>query len=150
MKLRDLSAAIAIAAVSLLPLGASTAIAASAAKTAAAPLTLQIIDTQVGTGKLAAANTVVTVNYTGWIYNPKADKQHGLQFDSSTGRGPFSFPLGAGRVIQGWDQGVAGMKVGGKRTLIIPSELAYGDSGAGNKIPPGTNLIFDVELVGVR
>ncbi|HTD05461.1 FKBP-type peptidyl-prolyl cis-trans isomerase [Undibacterium sp.] len=150
MRIRVLSAAVAIAAAGLLPLSASTALATPAAKAAAAPLTLQTIDTKVGTGKEAAAGTVVTVHYTGWIYSPKADKQHGVQFDSSQGRGPFSFPLGAGRVIQGWDQGVAGMKVGGKRTLIIPSALAYGDSGAGSKIPPGSNLIFDVELVGVR
>ncbi|GGC95082.1 FKBP-type peptidyl-prolyl cis-trans isomerase [Undibacterium terreum] len=157
MKIRVLPTAFAvsIAASMLLPFSVvNTATAATAkpkaAAAAAAPLTLQIIDTQVGTGKEAAANTVVTVNYTGWIYSPKADKQHGVQFDSSVGRGPFSFPLGAGRVIQGWDQGVAGMKVGGKRTLIIPSELGYGENGAGSKIPPGANLIFDVELVGVR
>jgi len=149
MKIRVLPAALAIAASVLLPFTAATAYAAQP-KAAAAPLTLQIIDTKIGTGKEAVANTVVTVNYTGWIYNPKADKQHGLQFDSSVGRAPFSFPLGAGRVIQGWDQGVAGMKVGGKRTLIIPSALAYGESGAGSKIPPGSNLIFEVELVAVR
>jgi FKBP-type peptidyl-prolyl cis-trans isomerase FkpA len=108
-------------------------------------------DTVVGTGKEAVAGTSVEVNYTGWLHDPKAADMHGAKFDSSVGRGPFSFPLGAGRVIKGWDQGVAGMKVGGKRTLIIPSELAYGERGAaGGKIPPGATLIFDVELLDVK
>ncbi|MFZ6645588.1 FKBP-type peptidyl-prolyl cis-trans isomerase [Undibacterium sp. TJN25] len=154
MKIRVLPALIAtVAAVSVAALFAPASVLAAAKqppKAAAAPLTLQTIDTKVGTGQEAKDGTVVSVNYTGWIYSPKADKQHGLQFDSSNGRGPFSFPLGQGRVIKGWDQGVAGMKVGGKRTLIIPSELAYGESGAGGKIAPGADLIFDVELVGVR
>ncbi|WP_394779253.1 FKBP-type peptidyl-prolyl cis-trans isomerase [Undibacterium sp.] len=158
MKIRVLPATIAaVAAISVAALFAPSSLLAAAktaakepAKAAAAPLALQTIDTKVGTGAEAKDGTVVSVNYTGWIYSPKADKQHGLQFDSSNGRGAFSFPLGQGRVIKGWDQGVAGMKVGGKRTLIIPSELAYGDSGAGGKIPPGADLIFDVELVGVR
>ena len=108
-------------------------------------------DTVVGTGKEAVAGTTVEVNYTGWLHDPKAADTHGAKFDSSVGRGPFSFPLGAGRVIKGWDQGVAGMKVGGKRTLIIPSELAYGERGAaGGKIPPSATLIFDVELLDVK
>jgi FKBP-type peptidyl-prolyl cis-trans isomerase FkpA len=107
-------------------------------------------DTVVGTGKEAVAGTTVQVNYTGWLHDPKAADLHGAKFDSSIGRGPFSFPLGAGRVIPGWDQGVAGMKVGGKRTLIIPSELAYGQRGAGGVIPPGATLVFDVELLDVK
>jgi FKBP-type peptidyl-prolyl cis-trans isomerase FkpA len=90
------------------------------------------------------------VNYTGWLYKPLAAKQRGRQFDSSVGRAPLDFQLGAGRVIKGWDQGVAGMKVGGKRTLIIPSHLAYGSRGAGDAIPPGADLIFDVELLDVK
>lgn len=107
-------------------------------------------DTVVGTGKEAVAGAMVQVNYTGWLYDAKAADKRGAKFDSSIGRGPFSFPLGAGRVIKGWDQGVAGMKVGGKRTLIIPSELAYGPRGAGRVIPPGATLVFDVELLDVK
>ena len=111
---------------------------------------VQKIDSKVGTGKEALAGKYVVVHYSGWLFDAKAEKQHGAAFDSSVGRGPFSFPLGAGRVIQGWDQGVAGMKVGGKRTLIIPSELGYGARGAGGKIPPNATLIFDVELLDVK
>jgi FKBP-type peptidyl-prolyl cis-trans isomerase FkpA len=113
--------------------------------------TLVVIDKVVGAGKEAAAGTTVSVNYTGWLYRPMAKEYHGKKFDSSAGRGPLEFPLGAGRVIKGWDQGVAGMKVGGKRTLIIPSELAYGSRGApGGMIPPDSALIFDVELLDVK
>ena len=87
------------------------------------------------------------MHYTGWLYN---DGQQGAKFDSSVDRGqPFSFPLGAGHVIKGWDQGFAGMKVGGKRTLIIPPEMGYGARGAGGVIPPNATLKFDVELLGV-
>jgi len=107
-------------------------------------------DTVVGKGKQAVTGATVQVHYTGWMYDPKAPDKHGAQFDSSAGRGPFSFQLGAGRVIKGWDQGVAGMKAGGKRTLIIPSELAYGQRGAGGVIPPGATLVFDVELLDVK
>ena len=107
-------------------------------------------DAVVGTGKEAVAGAIVQVNYTGWLHDPKAADKRGAKFDSSIGRGPFSFPLGAGRVIKGWDQGVAGMKVGGKRTLIIPSELAYGQRGAGGVIPPGATLVFEVELLDVK
>ena len=107
-------------------------------------------DTAIGKGKEAVAGKVVVVHYTGWLRDAKAEKQHGKQFDSSVGRGPFSFALGAGRVIKGWDEGVAGMKVGGKRTLVIPSELAYGARGAGGVIPPDATLIFDVELLDVK
>ena len=108
------------------------------------------IDNVVGTGKEAVTGTAVQVHYTGWLHDPKAADLHGAKFDSSVGRGPFSFALGAGRVIKGWDQGVVGMKVGGKRTLIIPSELAYGQRGAGRVIPPGATLVFDVELLDVK
>ncbi|WP_317203956.1 FKBP-type peptidyl-prolyl cis-trans isomerase [Janthinobacterium sp.] len=112
---------------------------------------LIVTDSKVGAGKEALAGTEVLVNYTGWLYRPLAKLSHGKQFDSSVGREPLAFKLGAGRVIKGWDQGVAGMKVGGKRTLIIPSELAYGPRGAGNgEIPPNSALIFDVELVDVK
>ena len=136
-------------------LSASLLAGATHATTAVAPpkphatMGLQTIDTVVGKGAVAEAGKTVTVNYTGWLYAPKAAKQHGMQFDSSIGRAPFSFPLGGGQVIQGWDQGVAGMKVGGKRTLIIPAALGYGARGAG-PIPANANLIFDVELLEVK
>jgi FKBP-type peptidyl-prolyl cis-trans isomerase FkpA len=107
-------------------------------------------DTVVGKGKEAVAGKTVVVNYTGWLYEVTAANQHGKLFDSSVGRGPFSFPLGAGQVIKGWDDGVAGMKVGGKRTLVIPPELAYGKRGAGGVIPPDATLVFDVELLDVK
>ena len=107
-------------------------------------------DSVVGKGKEALAGATVVVHYTGWLHEPKAPKERGKQFDSSAGRGPFSFPLGAGRVIKGWDEGVAGMKVGGKRTLVIPPELGYGSRGAGGVIPPNATLVFDVELLDVK
>ena len=104
---------------------------------------LQYIDLKVGTGATAQAGQTVTVHYTGWL-------EGGKKFDSSVDRGqPFSFPLGAGRVIKGWDEGVQGMKVGAKRKLIIPSNLGYGARGAGGVIPPNATLIFEVELLGV-
>ncbi|HZV65244.1 MAG TPA: FKBP-type peptidyl-prolyl cis-trans isomerase [Telluria sp.] len=111
------------------------------------------IDTVIGTGKEAVVGSTVVVNYTGWFYKPLATRQRGRKFDSSLdpGRTPLDFPLGKGKVIKGWDQGVAGMKVGGKRTLIIPSELAYGKKNMGNgAIPPDSDLIFDVELLDVK
>ena len=105
---------------------------------------LKYIDEQVGTGSEARSGQTVSVHYTGRLAN-------GTKFDSSLDRKqPFSFPLGAGRVIKGWDEGVAGMKVGGKRKLIIPSELGYGARGAGNVIPPNAELHFDVELLEVK
>jgi FKBP-type peptidyl-prolyl cis-trans isomerase FkpA len=122
---------------------------APAATADATPVAMQKIDTVAGTGKEAVPGSTVVVNYTGWLYAPQAQGQHGAQFDSSVGRAPFSFRLGAGQVIPGWDQGVQGMKVGGKRTLIIPATLGYGEQGAG-PIPPNSNLIFDVELLDVR
>ena len=114
---------------------------------------VEIIDRVVGKGKEATLGSNVAVNYTGWLHKPLAPKQRGRKFDSSldAGRTPIEFQLGAGRVIKGWEQGVAGMKVGGKRTLIIPSALAYGKRGAGGGvIPPDADLIFDVELMDVK
>lgn len=108
------------------------------------PSGLKYADQVVGTGTTAVAGKTVSVHYTGWLTN-------GQKFDSSVDRGqPFSFPLGAGRVIKGWDEGVQGMKVGGKRKLTIPSELGYGTRGAGGVIPPNATLVFDVELLGVQ
>ena len=112
---------------------------------------LQITDGKVGTGAEATSGKTVSVHYTGWLYSESAADHHGAKFDSSRDRHePFSFVLGARQVIQGWDQGVAGMKVGGQRTLIIPPELGYGARGAGGVIPPNATLIFDVELLKVQ
>lgn len=108
-------------------------------------------DIKIGTGEEAVVGNMVEVHYTGWLYDPAAPDKKGAKFDSSRDRGtPFSFLFGAGRVIKGWDRGVAGMKVGGQRTLTIPAEMAYGTRGAGNVIPPNAALIFDVELLGLR
>lgn len=115
----------------------------------AAAVPFQKTDTVPGAGKEAVNGVTAVVNYTGWLYEPNAPQQHGAQFDSSVGRGPFSFQLGAGQVIQGWDEGVRGMKVGGKRTLIVPANMGYGSGGAG-PIPPNATLIFDVELLDVQ
>jgi peptidylprolyl isomerase len=122
------------------------------AQTARKPMTtasgLQIIDTTVGTGASPEKGQTCVMHYTGWLYENGA---RGKKFDSSVDRGqPFEFPIGMGRVIAGWDEGVATMKVGGKRTLIIPAKLAYGERGAGGVIPPNATLIFDVELLGVK
>jgi len=109
------------------------------------------IDHKVGDGESATAGQRVTVHYTGWLYDADAPEQKGRKFDSSRDRNePFTFPLGGGRVIQGWDQGVAGMKIGGQRTLIIPPNMGYGSRGAGGVIPPNATLVFDVELLSVR
>ncbi|MBL0143455.1 MAG: FKBP-type peptidyl-prolyl cis-trans isomerase [Betaproteobacteria bacterium] len=111
---------------------------------------LQRIDVVIGTGAESGPGTV-TVHYTGWLHDPAQSDGHGRKFDSSVDRGsPFEFRLGAGQVIRGWDEGVAGMRVGGKRTLVIPPEMGYGARGAGGVIPPNATLVFDVELLGVR
>lgn len=110
----------------------------------------RLTDRTIGTGAVAVVGQTVTVHYTGWLFDAGAPEQKGKKFDSSRDRGqPFAFPLGAGRVIPGWDKGVAGMKVGGSHTLVIPPELGYGARGAGGVIPPNANLLFDVELLGV-
>lgn len=112
---------------------------------------LQKIDVKQGTGAEAVAGKAVIVHYTGWLYDPSAKDQKGKKFDSSRDRSvPLGFILGAGKVIRGWDEGVAGMKVGGQRTLIIPAEMAYGSRGAAGVIPPDATLIFDVELIDVK
>ena len=111
---------------------------------------MTMIDHKIGTGAEAVAGRTVGVHYTGWLYDPAAPETKGKKFDSSRDRGDvFRFPLGGGRVIAGWDQGVVGMKVGGQRTLTIPPELGYGARGAGGAIPPNATLVFDVELIAV-
>lgn len=108
-------------------------------------------DTKLGEGEMAAAGKTVTVHYTGWLYEDAAPNHQGKKFDSSRDRDqPFAFALGAGQVIPGWEHGVEGMKVGGKRLLIIPPALAYGSKGAGGVIPPNAQLVFDIELLGVQ
>ena len=112
------------------------------------PSGLKIQDTQAGTGATPKTGQTCVMHYTGWLYQ---DGKKGAKFDSSVDRGqPFEFPIGTGRVIKGWDEGVASMKVGGKRTLIIPAKLGYGERGAGAAIPPNATLIFEVELLGVK
>lgn len=109
------------------------------------------IDHKLGDGATATSGQRVTVHYTGWLYDAKAADQKGKKFDSSRDRNdPFSFNLGAGQVIRGWDEGVAGMKIGGQRTLLIPPQMGYGSHGAGGVIPPNATLVFDVELLGVK
>ena len=127
------------------PLGQS---AAAADTMTEMPSGLKYTDTKVGDGAEAKPGKKVSVHYTGWLYN---NGRRGAKFDSSLDRGqPFQFTLGAHQVIAGWDEGVAGMKVGGKRTLVIPPELGYGARGAGGVIPPNSTLMFDVELLGVQ
>jgi peptidylprolyl isomerase len=124
----------------------------ASAQTGVRPVTtasgLQIIDTRIGTGASPRTGQTCVMHYTGWLYENGAK---GQKFDSSLDRGqPFEFPIGTGRVIRGWDEGVASMKVGGKRTLIIPARLGYGERGAGGVIPPNATLIFEVELLAVK
>ena len=118
---------------------------------ASAVTSLQSSVLKPGTGAAVAGGQIAVVHYTGWLYDAAATDHKGREFDSSrTRREPFKFPLGTGSVIKGWDQGVAGMQIGESRRLIIPPDLAYGDSGAGGVIPPGATLVFDVELVGIE
>jgi FKBP-type peptidyl-prolyl cis-trans isomerase FkpA len=128
-----------------------TGTAQTSSKMNAKVMQLQKIDVKQGTGAEATAGKAVIVHYTGWLYDPAAAGQKGAKFDSSRDRqNPFGFILGAGKVIRGWDEGVAGMRVGGQRTLIIPADMAYGSRGAGGVIPPDATLIFDVELLEVK
>jgi peptidylprolyl isomerase len=137
--------AMALAAVALAPTGA---LAQGAGKPMTTASGLQIIDTKVGTGASPKPGQTCVMHYTGWLYE---NGQKGKKFDSSVDRNePFEFPIGQKRVIAGWDEGVATMKVGGKRTLIIPPALGYGARGAGGVIPPNATLTFDVELLSVK
>jgi len=129
--------------------------ACSSGKPGAAPTggvsSMQSVEIKPGTGEAVTAGKIAVVQYTGWLYEAAAKDNKGKQFDSSrTGGQPFRFPVGAGQVIKGWDQGVAGMKVGGSRRLIIPPDLAYGDAGAGGVIPPGATLVFDIDLIAIE
>lgn len=142
----------------LFVLALAVANAAEETKPAAKPATpatkpavkdLKTEDTAEGKGKVAAKGKTVKVNYTGWLYDPKAPKNRGKQFDTSVGKEPFTFTLGAGSVIKGWDEGFTNMKVGGKRVITIPSEMGYGARGAGDVIPPNAPLVFEVELLDV-
>ena len=113
--------------------------------------TLEIGELQVGSGAPITAGQKAVVQYTGWLFETSAPDKKGKQFDSTRSSGqPFSFVVGAGQVIKGWDQGVLGMKVGGRRRLTIPADLGYGDVGAGSVIPPGAALVFDIELVAIE
>ena len=137
---------------SALVLGLSIA-AASCSDTPTSPsVTVPFSKTDIrqGEGASAVVGNVLAVHYTGWLYDAAAPDNKGKQFDSSVGGEPFDFPLGGGAVIAGWDQGVVGMKVGGKRRLDIPPDMAYGNRGAGGVIPPGATLVFDVELVEIQ
>ena len=119
---------------------------------ATSPVTsLSVTDTRLGTGAVAARGNDVTVDFTGWVYDGKAANYHGRKFDSSVDRGrPLTFKIGAGTVVRGGEQGVEGMKVGGKRTLIVPPDLAYGARGDGSLVPPNAALVFDVELLDAK
>ena len=143
------SAVAALALVTAFAVIAPTAATAQAAgATVTTPSGLKITDTKVGTGATPKAGQICVMHYTGWLYEGGAK---GKKFDSSVDRGqPFEFPIGRRQVISGWDEGVATMKVGGKRTLIIPPELGYGARGAGGVIPPNATLMFDVELLAVK
>jgi FKBP-type peptidyl-prolyl cis-trans isomerase FkpA len=130
-------------------------IAACGGKPGAAPASgvssMQSVQLKAGTGEGITAGKIAVVQYTGWLYEASAKDNKGKQFDSSrTGGQPFRFPVGTGQVIKGWDQGVVGMKVGESRRLIIPADLAYGDSGAGGVIPPGATLVFDIDLIAIE
>ncbi|WP_454617213.1 FKBP-type peptidyl-prolyl cis-trans isomerase [Bradyrhizobium cenepequi] len=138
----------AVAAAISVPAMPKMASAQPAGKTVTTPSGLQIIDTKEGTGPFPKPGQICVMHYTGWLYE---NGQKGKKFDSSVDRNePFEFPIGQRKVITGWDEGVATMKVGGKRTLIIPPNLGYGARGAGGVIPPNATLIFDVELLAVK
>ena len=128
--------------------GAAAAASCSQSVTAPSSAPYSQVDLLVGTGDIAASSDILTVNYTGWLYDPSKPDNKGLVFDTSIGKDPFVFTLGTASVIQGWDQGIVGMKVGGIRRLVIPPSLAYG-SFRNNSIPPYSTLVFEVELLGL-
>jgi FKBP-type peptidyl-prolyl cis-trans isomerase len=131
--------------------GSAAAPADAPASTGTETMALQKTDLAPGNGAEIKSGQTALVHYTGWLYDAAAPENKGKKFDSSVDRNePFEFPVGAGMVIKGWDEGVVGMKVGGKRRLVIPPEMGYGSRGAGGVIPPGATLVFDVELVEIR
>ncbi len=133
------------------PLDPGMAEVAPALASASPPMTLEATDIKTGTGPAIRTGQTAIVHYTGWLYSESVPEHKGQKFDSSRDRNePFSFPLGGGQVIPGWDQGVVGMQVGGQRRLVIPPDLGYGASGAGGVIPPNATLVFDVELIGIE
>jgi len=140
------------AAMLLAAIAACTGQTAGPAPAATSPVnSLESDDLKVGTGTPIAAGQQAVVQYTGWLYDASTADKKGKEFDSSANSGqPFRFVIGGGQVIKGWDQGVAGMKVGGRRRLVIPADLAYGQEGAGGVIPPGATLVFEVTLVGIE
>ena len=139
-----IAVALAAAAMTVIMTAATPAAAVDTIRTASG---LRYADEKIGGGPKARPGQLAIVHYTGWLYEA-GDK--GKQFDTSRNGRPFSFRIGAGRVIRGWDEGVGGMRVGGKRVLIIPAHLGYGDAGGGAKIPPGATLYFEVELIDLR
>jgi FKBP-type peptidyl-prolyl cis-trans isomerase FkpA len=141
----------ALLAAAVLVAGCSPNTPEAALSTAQSTAQLKITELKPGTGPAIKAGQTAVVHYTGWLYVEDAPDHKGKKFDSSLDRNdPFSFPVGGGQVIQGWDQGVAGMQVGGQRRLVIPAELGYGSRGAGGAIPPNATLLFDVELLSIR
>ena len=139
------------AATAAAPAAETPAVTEAPASTGTETMAMQKTDLSPGTGPEIKSGQTALVNYTGWLYDAAAPENKGKKFDSSVDRNePFEFPVGAGMVIKGWDDGVVGMKVGGKRRLVIPPEMGYGSRGAGGVIPPGATLVFDVELVEIR
>jgi FKBP-type peptidyl-prolyl cis-trans isomerase len=133
------------------PAAEATPAASATTSTGTESMPLQKTDLSPGNGAEIHSGQTALVHYPGWLYDAAAPENKGKQFDSSRSRGvPFRFPVGGGRVIQGWDQGVVGMQVGGQRRLVIPAFLGYGDRGGGDVIPPGATLLFDVELLGIE
>lgn len=155
MKARDRAVLVALSCALLAGCGRETPppAAQSATSSAVSPAITDLVKTDVvvGTGPAIVPGQQAVVHYTGWLYDASAPEQKGKEFDSSRKRGdPFRFSVGAGRVIQGWDQGVVGMQTGGQRRLIIPAFLGYGDRGGGDVIPPNATLMFDVELLAIE
>lgn len=154
LDMRRVACAVIVSSLLTVACGGGSASSSGAAASASSPADVSALDkkdVKPGTGAEARPGMMVSVHYTGWLYDPSAAERRGKKFDSSKDRGePFEFQLGKGDVIAGWDEGVAGMKVGGTRILTIPSAMGYGARGAGADIPPNAGLVFEVELLGVK